>query len=214
MGQPIRADVAERFRKIEERVSSAVAQEAAALVQGSRRPPPPKMQGAPDGPAPAPLAAETTPATSATVVDGGTGADDLLVTDAAAELLGLSPPPFNRLHVEGRIHAAGKQGHAYLYRRADVEALGERLREERATAAAIAADEITSAEAARHLGVTPSQFSRYRTRGWLRPVRAISRLNVYRRADVEALERRLRDNVAGPRGSAAQIAANMGPPRG
>ena len=136
MGQPIRADVRARFRRIEERVSSAVAQEAAALVRGPRRPPPPKMKpgdnwrgrgrrvspGAPDGPAPA--VAETTPRE-----------DELLTADAAA-LLGVSPSSFCRIRLDQQIAPVRRVGLWNFYRRADVEALRRRRQPESANPAA------------------------------------------------------------------------------
>jgi hypothetical protein len=188
----VRADVHARFRTILERVTVVVAAENVRLFGRRMRSTATVKTVSPHREATSAQAESPAASAEAFIV-----VDDLIVTDQAAELLGISPPVFNRLHVEGRIHAAGRQGNANLFRRVDVAALGERLRQERATAAAIAADEITSDEAARDLGVSEGQFSRYRTRGWLRPVRT-SRygLGVYLRKDVEAV-RRQRRNRAG-----------------
>jgi hypothetical protein len=108
LGQPIRADVRERFRKIEARVTAAVTAEQAAL--GRRRPPPPKLKAgqnwrggggrisraASDGPAPA--VAETTPR------------EDELATADAAALLGVSLPSFCRIRLDQQIAPVRRVG--------------------------------------------------------------------------------------------------------
>jgi excisionase family DNA binding protein len=57
---------------------------------------------------------------------------------------------------------------------------------------------LTTSQAAGVVGVSVATFGRYVHNGWIVPAHTIGRSNLYRRADVDALHRKLHPHENGP----------------